>query len=183
MKAEKSDARRYRIAANLHSLLQEQMIVAHIHIILAFVRAWWGGTLSWHKNADLKTRQPGFLARHMAVHCYIQVRYLKNLQKKRATNEHFGTFIQTFPQNETYTKEELLSKFLERSVERHAKHFKQRGENVYLSLACEDPQVPQLISAWLLGIPPQHKRSLFSSHTPTTLIFTPQTSCVFSCTT
>ena len=36
---------------------------------------------------------------------------------------------------------------------------------IHLSLACDDPHVPQLISSWLLGIPPQHEPplSFFSS--------------------
>ena len=150
------------------------MIIAHIHLILTFVRAWWGPNFSWHKIIDHKTRQHGFLARHMPVRCFIQDRDLKNLQENWATNEHFRKFIQTFPQNETYTKEGLVSNFLEVAMEKHTKHFKQwQKKNIHLSLACDDPHVPQLISAWLLGIPPQHEPPLsFFSHTHKTNVCT-----------
>lgn len=64
----------------LHTVLKERMVMAHIHFILAFINSWWGPNFSWHKRIDRRTNVNGFLARHLPVHFYIQHRDLETLR-------------------------------------------------------------------------------------------------------
>ena len=158
---EKSDTTRYVIATHLYSLLRERMIISHIHLILAFVRSWWGPNFQWNKRNDPLTNQPGFLARHMAVRYYVQHRDLLDISSNWKTNEHFTKFIATFPQNDEYTIEDLVSKYLTRVMERHTKHFTQwKDKYIHLTLACDDPVPRRLVAAWLLGNPPSEEPPL-----------------------
>ena len=151
---EKSDTTRYVIASHLYSLLRECMIISHIHLILAFVRSWWGPNFDWNKRLDSVTGQPGFLARHMAVHYYVQHRDLLDIIANWKTNPKFTKFIASFPQNDEYTIEDLVSKYLQRVMERHTKHFTQwKNKYIHLTLASDDAIPRRLVAAWLLGDP------------------------------
>ena len=86
--------------------------MSHIHFILAFINSWWGPNFSWHKRIDPKTNVNGFLARHLPVHFYIQHRDLQTLRDNWAANPEFNKFIEMFPENDEYSKEELASKLL-----------------------------------------------------------------------
>ena len=80
IKTEKSDTQRYVIASHLYSLLKEKMILSHFYFIHAFIQSWWGPNFSWHKHIDPKTKQHGFLARHLPVQFYLQHRDLQSLK-------------------------------------------------------------------------------------------------------
>ena len=155
MQAEKSDNTRNTIASHLYSLLREPMVISHIHFIHGFVKSWWGPNFSWHKTIDPRTRQHGFLARHMPLQYFVQHRDINILKENWAANPNFKKFVDTFPQNDFYTKEVLASKFFAQVIDRHTKHFKQwKEKHIHLLLACEDPTPSRVMAAWLLGIPP-----------------------------
>ena len=155
MKAEKSDTNRNVIAQHLYSLLQEPMIISHIHFLDGFVKSWWGPNFWWQKGIDARTRQAGFRARDLPLRYFIQHRDLKNLMQNWASNPNFAKFVESFPQDSLYTKEVLASRFFAQVLDRHTKHFRQWKEKyAHVLLACEEDIPARSAAAWLLGIPP-----------------------------
>ena len=96
----------------------------------------------------------------MPVRYFVQHQDLQDLKENLATNPLFHEFIQTLPENDYYTNEHLVSKYIERVEDRHTTHFKQWKEKcIHMSLSCDDP-TPQIISAWLLVLPIQEEPPL-----------------------
>ena len=87
-----------------------------MHFLRAYCQTWWLPHFLWNKHIDPRTKQPGFLARHMAVRYYVQSRDLDDLMQNWSTNPFFKNFIDSFPQNEEYTKEELAKQFFKRQA-------------------------------------------------------------------
>ena len=48
------------------------MLVAHLHFVKGYILTWWDRHFQWHKHIDSKTKTPGFLGVHVAVHYFVQ---------------------------------------------------------------------------------------------------------------
>ena len=149
----------------------EPMIIAHLHFLHAYCQTWWLPHFLWNKHIDPRTKQPGFLARHMAVRYYVQSRDLDDLMQNWSTNPFFKNFIDSFPQNEEYAKEELAKKFFKRAKDRHDKHFRQWKQKYLHLMLLGEPFIARLGANWILGkATPQTLPTEFYSHTHKTNI-------------
>ena len=130
------------------------MVVSHIHFLLGFVKSWLAPKFSWYKKIDPSTCQHWFLARHVPLQYFVQHVEINIFKENWATNPNFKKFLDTFLQNDFYTKEALAGKFFAQVIDRYKTYFKQwKEKHINILLACEYPNPSRVMAAWLLGIP------------------------------
>ena len=170
---EKTNSTKHTIASYLCSYLDEAMIIAHLYFLVAYIKSWWHPHFQWQKHIDPRSKTPGFLAVHMAVHFYVQDRDLNNMVNNWSDNVHFKQFIELFPQDAEYTADKLVHDFLKQAKLIHTKHFSQWRDK-YLHLALGGDAIPaRCLSNWFLGNEiPQELRATYISDTHRTTIDT-----------
>ena len=168
---EKTNSTKHTIASYLCSYLDEAMIISHLFFLVGYIKSWWHPHFQWQKHIDPRSKTPGFLAVHMAIHFYVQDRDLNDMMDNWRDDAHFKQFIDSFPQDAEYTADKLVNDFLKQAKLIHTKHFSQWRDK-YLHLALGGDAIPaQCISNWLLGkeIPPELPATYYSDTHKTTI--------------
>ena len=131
---------RHTIASYLSSYLSEHIIIAHIYFLRGYYRSWWNPHFQWQKHVDSRTKAPGFLGCHMAVHFFVQDRDLKAIKNNWKTNEHFAAFVSEFELADSeYAIDDIADKYFARADAIHTKHFFQwRNDYLHIALAGDD---------------------------------------------
>ena len=120
---EKSNSTKHTIASYLCSYLDEAMIISHLFFLVGYIKSWWHPHFQWQKHIDPRSKTPGFLAVHMAIHFYVQDRDLNDMMDNWRDDAHFKQFIDSFPQDAEYTADKLVNDFLKQAKLIHTKHF------------------------------------------------------------
>ena len=59
------------IASYLYSYLNEDMLVAYLYFVCAFVDEFFDPHFNWHKHMDAKSKRAGFISVHSSIHFYV----------------------------------------------------------------------------------------------------------------
>ena len=102
---------KHTIASYLCSLIQEQMLVAHVQFLHAHIVSWWDRHFQWLKHVGNETQTSGVHAVHMPLQYFVQTKELKELTDEWKEKEEFADFVRDFPQESEYKKEELSTLF------------------------------------------------------------------------
>ena len=65
------------VASYLFSYLKEDMLYAQILFVNAYISDFYDKHFQWFKHVDVRSKQAGFIAIHMAIHYYVMSRDLK----------------------------------------------------------------------------------------------------------
>ena len=152
VQVESTGTAKHTIASYLHSLIREQMLVAHLYFLRGYVEVWWDPHFQWHKHVDPETGANGFLAVHMAVRYYVQTHELNELVGNWKEREEFNKFKSQFPrEQDDYTMDDLAKNFFNRVEDRFHKHFSQwQDKHLHLMLGGEH-EPAMYLARWLLG--------------------------------
>ena len=138
------------ISSYLYSYLNEDILIAYLHFVCAFVETFFDPHFNWHKHIDATSQRPGFLSVHSGIHFYVMDRDMQNLQENWKTIERFALFRSVYPNNITPTIDSFVSDFFKLSKQRMHKHMNQwRTRNLPLVLG-GDHKMAQYVAGWLL---------------------------------
>ena len=141
------------IASYLYSYLNEDMLMAYLYFVCAFVDEFFDPHFNWHKHMDAKSKRAGFLSVHSGIYFYVMHRNLELLKNDWKTRDAFRLFLSKYPNNMSLTPESFVNDFLNLTKQRMHKHMDQwRTRNLPLVLG-GDTNMAQYIACWLLNKP------------------------------
>ena len=100
------------IASYLYSYLDEDILMAYLYFVCAFVDEFFDPHFNWHKHMDAKSKRAGFLSVHSGIHFYVMHRNLELLKNDWKTRDAFRLFLSKYPNNVSPTPESFVNDFL-----------------------------------------------------------------------
>ena len=122
--------------------------MASLLFIIAYDKTFFNMHFHWLKHVDPLAKANGFLSRHMAVHSFVMIRDLKELQQNWKINEEFVPF-QSFVAQEIQDQNQIRlllhsmpKVFFDVAIKSFHKHFDQWRSERLLPLAIAGDETP-----------------------------------------